>query len=147
MNIFQLTQILLEYNNTGNLTTLTHMGGEHASGKNIDNVTLGLTTPNKELPKKQTVTEKQFPNLSKAVELMKKSQINGDKIIIGAALNELQMLMQIRNLRKDENGQIILPFGKDVRLVQKGNNFFMRLNKTNNQTQPLNILGNQMPII
>lgn len=34
------------------------------------------------------------------------------------------------NLRTDENGESILPFGKGIRLIQKGNNYFIRLNST-----------------
>ena len=61
---------------------------------------------------------------------MKKDSVKGDKIVIGAALNELQQLVQTMNLRADENGEFILPFGNNVRLTQKGNNFFIRLNST-----------------
>lgn len=45
MNIFQLNQILLEYNKTGNLTTISGQGGEKAAGKNFDNIIAGITKP------------------------------------------------------------------------------------------------------
>jgi hypothetical protein len=59
---------------------------------------------------------------------MKESSIKGNKIVIGAALNDLQRLVQTMNLQTDEaNGETILPFGDGVRLTKKGNNFFIRL--------------------
>ena len=151
MNIFQLNKILLEYNEAGILTSLTANGGDKVSGKSLDNIAAGITKPYKqETTKQPTEIEKRFPNLSKVVNQMKKDSINGDKIIIGAALNELQLLVQTMKLRTDENGQSILPFGNNVRLVQKGNNYFIRMNNSSqggNQTQQVNLTGQQLPII
>jgi hypothetical protein len=45
MNIFQLNQILLEYNKSGKLTTLADPGGDKAAGKSFDRVAAGLTAP------------------------------------------------------------------------------------------------------
>jgi hypothetical protein len=61
---------------------------------------------------------------------MKKDSVQGNKIVMGAALNELRQLAQTMNLRTDENGESVLPFGDSVRLIQKGNNYFIRLNST-----------------
>ena len=61
---------------------------------------------------------------------MKKDSVQGNKIVMGAALNELRQLVQTMNLRTDENGESVLPFGDSVRLIQKGNNYFIRLNST-----------------
>lgn len=36
-------------------------------------------------------------------------------------------IIQSSNIKYDENGQIILPIGKNVRLIQRGNNFFINL--------------------
>lgn len=127
MNIFQLNQILLEYNKSGKLTTIAGQGGEKAAGKNFDNIAAGITNPYKEENKEPTEKEKQFPNLAKVVNQMKDDQIHGNKIVIGAALNDLQRLVQSTNLQTDEQGETILPFGDDLRLIQKGNNFFIRL--------------------
>lgn len=127
MNIFQLNQILLEYNKTGNFTTIAGQGGDKAAGKNFDNIAAGITNPYKQQKKEPTETQKRFPNLAKTVEDMKNNSVKGNKIIIGAALKDLQNLIQIRNLQQDENGEMILPFGDDVRLTQKGNNFFIRV--------------------
>ena len=54
MNIFQLNQILLEYNKSGKLTTLAGQGGDKASGKNFDNIAAGITNPYKQEQKKPT---------------------------------------------------------------------------------------------
>lgn len=150
MNIFQLNQILLEYNKSGKLTTIAGQGGDKAAGKSFDNIAAGITNPYKEETKEPTEKEKQFPNLAKVVNQMKDDQIKGNKIVIGAALNDLQRLIQTMNLRTDEQGESILPFGDDVRLVQKGNNFFIRLNSVadqEKQTQQTDIIGDQMPIM
>lgn len=127
MNIFQLNQILLEYNKSGKLTTLADPGGDKAAGKSFDRVAVGLTAPKQQSTREPSETEKQFPNLAKTIEQMKNNSVKGNKVVIGIALNELKNLIQMRNLQQDENGEIILPFGDDVRLTQKGNNFFIRL--------------------
>lgn len=130
MNIFQLNQILLEYNKSGKLTTIAGQGGDKAAGKSFDNIAAGITNPYKEETKEPTENEKRFPNLAKVVNQMKKDSVQGNKIVMGAALNELRQLVQTMNLRTDENGESVLPFGDSVRLIQKGNNYFIRLNST-----------------
>ena len=148
MNIFQLNQILLEYNKSGKLTTLAGQGGDKAAGKSFDNIAAGITNPYKEETKEPTENEKRFPNLAKVINQMKKDSVQGNKIVMGAALNELQQLVQTMNLRTDENGQAVLPFGDSVRLTQKGNNYFIRLDSTadqQKQSQQTNIMGEQMP--
>lgn len=130
MNIYQLNQILLEYNKSGKLTTIAGQGGDKAAGKNFDNIAAGITNPYKEETKEPTENEKRFPNLAKVINQMKKDSVQGNKIVMGAALNDLRQLVQTMNLRTDENGEAILPFGDSVRLTKKGNNFFIRLNST-----------------
>ena len=150
MNIFQLNQILLEYNKSGKLTTLAGQGGDKAAGKSFDNIAAGITNPYKEETKEPTENEKRFPNLAKVVNQMKKDSVQGNKIVMGAALNELRQLVQTMNLRTDENGESILPFGDSVRLTQKGNNYFIRLNSTaedEKQGQQVDIMGEQIPIL
>lgn len=151
MNIFQLNQILLEYNKSGKLTTIAGQGGDKAAGKNFDNIAAGITNPYKEKKKEPTENEKNFPNLAKVIEQMKQSSIKGDKVVIGAALNDLQRLVQTMNLQTDEsNGESILPFGDGVRLTKKGNNFFIRLENVadeEKQNQQIDIMGEQTPII
>lgn len=150
MNIFQLNQILLEYNKSGKLTTLADPGGDKASGKSFDRVAAGLTTPKQQSTREPSETEKQFPNLAKTIEQMKNNSVKGNKVVIGIALNELKNLIQMRNLQQDENGEFILPFGDDVRLTQKGNNFFIRLKSVadqENQQQQTDIMGEQMPTL
>lgn len=151
MNIFQLHKILLEYNKSGKLTTIAGQGGDKAAGKSFDNIAAGITNPYKQQKKEPTENEKNFPNLAKLVEQMKESSIKGNKIVIGAALNDLQRLVQTMNLQSDEtNGESILPFGDGVRLTKKGNNYFIRLEDVANQekqSQQIDIMGEQTPII
>ena len=151
MNIFQLNQILLEYNKTGNLTTIAGQGGDKAAGKNFDNIAAGITNPYKQETKEPTEIEKTYPQLAQIINQMKKDQIKGNKIVIGGALNELNLLIQSKTLRTDQNGQFIMPFGDQVRLVKKGNNFFIRLksiaDKENKTQQNVDITGQQVPVI
>ena len=149
MNIFQLNQILLEYNKSGKLTTLADPGGDKAAGKSFDRVAAGLTTPKQQSTREPSETEKQFPNLAKTIEQMKNNSVKGNKVVIGIALNELKNLIQMRNLQQDENGEMILPFGDDVRLTQKGNNFFIRLKSVADQEkqQQTDIMGEQTPTL
>lgn len=150
MNIYQLNQILLEYNKTGKLTTIAGQGGDKAAGKSFDNIAAGITNPYKEETKEPTENEKRFPNLAKVVNQMKKDSVQGNKIVMGAALNELRQLVQTMNLRTDEKGEAVLPFGDSVRLTQKGNNYFIRLNSTaddEKQSQQTDVMGEQIPIM
>ena len=93
MNIFQLNKILLEYNKTGNLTTIAGQGGDKAAGKNFDNIAAGITNPYKQEEKKPTEKEMQYPNLAKVINQMKKTAVKGNKIVMGAALNDLKVLL------------------------------------------------------
>ncbi len=150
MNIFQLNQVLLEYNKSGKMTTLADPGGDKAAGKSFDRVAAGLTAPKQQSTREPSETEKQFPNLAKTVEEMKANQIQGNKIVIGAALNDLRKLVQIRNLKQDGNGEMILPFGDDIRLIQKGNNYFIRYKGVadkEKQTQETDITQNPLPVM
>ena len=67
--------------------------------------------------KEPTENEKRFPNLAKVINQMNKDSVQGNKIVMGAALNELRQLVQAMNLRTDENGEAVLPFGDSVRLT------------------------------
>ena len=149
MNIFQLNQILLEYNKSGKLTTIAGQGGDKAAGKSFDNIAAGITDPYKQENKEPTEVQKQYPQLAKVINQMKKDQIKGNKVVVGGALNELKMLVQNKTLRKDENNETILPFGDQIRLIQKGNNYFIRLksvaDKENNNQEEIDILGQQLP--
>ena len=149
MNIFQLNKILLEYNKTGKLTTLAGQGGDKAAGKNFDNIAAGITNPYKQEQKKPTEKEMQYPNLAKVINQMKKTAVKGNKIVMGAALNDLKVLLQNANLQTDENGETILPFGDDVRLIQNGNSYFVTLRgEFEKQEQPqIDLTQQQMPII
>ena len=91
----------------------------------------------------------QYPNLAKVINQMKKTAVKGNKIVMGAALNDLKVLLQNANLQTDENGETILPFGDDVRLIQNGNSYFVTLRgEFEKQEQPqIDLTQQQMPII
>lgn len=81
---------------------------------------------------------------------MKDSAISGNKVVIGVALKELQLLVQTMNLRTDEDGETILPFGNDVRLTRNGNNFFIHLksgSNAGNTTSQIDIAKNPLDTI
>lgn len=149
MNIFELSKILLEYNNTNMLTSLTDISSSGNSGKSHDRITMGLTNPTQQNKKESSEMEKDYPNLTKLVNQMKKDSIKGNKIVIGAALKELQRLVQLKSLKLDQKGETILPFGKNVRLTKKGNNFFIKLAEDENTTQKqlTNLTKLSLPII
>lgn len=117
MNIYELNKILLEYNKTGKLTTLAGQGGDKAAGKNFDNIAAGITNPYKQETKKPTEKEMQYPQLAKVINQMKQQAIKGNKLVMGGALQDLQVLLQNSKPQVDENGEMILPFGDGVRLI------------------------------
>lgn len=125
MNIIELNKILLEYKNSNNLSSIsTNLGG-----KNLDNIATGVT--NQYATNKSTnKQDSNYPKLTKLVQQIKNDSFKGDKIVTGLALQELMQIIQSSNIKYDENGQIILPIGKNVRLIQRGNNFFINLKTT-----------------
>ena len=150
MNIFQLNKILLEYNKTGNLTTIAGQGGDKAAGKNFDNIAAGITNPYKQEQHTPTQKELEYPNLAKCIKQMKDDAIQGNKILIGSALKDLNVLLNSYTPQTDENGELILPFGDNVRLTKKGNNFFIRLKSTadkEKQKEQIDISQENTPII
>ena len=70
MNIFQLNQILLEYNKSGKLTTLAGQGGDKAAGKNFDNIIAGKASPYK-TTEYEVQYAKLFPHLAQLVKKIK----------------------------------------------------------------------------
>ena len=147
MIIFQLNKILLEYNKTGNLTTIAGQGGEKAAGKNFDNIAAGITKPYKQAQHTPTQKELEYPQLAKCIQQMKDNAVKGNKVVIGGALRDLQLFLQNHTPQTDQNGEMMLPFGDNVRLTQKGNNFFIRLNSVaeKENQQQTEIKSNPVP--
>lgn len=134
MKIHRILQILNEYDNSGNIMTLAAQGGKKATGKNYDNIAAGKTSPYK-TQAYQTQKEKQYPNLGKITQQLKTAQssIGGDKVIMGAALNELQQLLP--TMKKDVDGTYILPFGDNLRVKQIGNAYYLHYNNPDDDKQ------------
>ena len=126
IDIFKFNQgILLEYDNSKSGVTLAAPGGDKASGKNYDNIAIGKTQPYKNTTEKQTKYAKIYPQLGLLVDRLKKSAIQGDIIITGKALDELNQLLQTFNPKVSENNEVILPFGDNIRLKIRGDKFFL----------------------
>ena len=117
--------ILLEYDNSKSGVTLAAPGGDRASGKNYDNIAIGKTQPYKNTAEKQTKYAKIYPQLGLIVDRLKNSAIQGDIIITGKALQELEQLLQTFNPKVSDNNEVIMPFGDNVRLKVRGDKFFL----------------------
>lgn len=147
MNIGKIITLLSEYNSSKTNTTLAAPGGKKASGKNYDNMIIGASQPYKN-KKYETEYGKKFPNIQKAVDKIKNQGLPGDMLLSGLALKEFKKLLQKYNPRQREDGTYSLPFGDNVRIKKRGNNFFVTVvNKDalksattdiNNITQPVN---------
>lgn len=131
MKISDVQKILmLEYRTSdSSLSTLSMPTDKGTSGKNLDNIIAGVTKPYKAQMVKKTKQQKMFPHLAKIVDQLKKTTVNGDKIVVGQALKELTILLNGGTLKTDEDGLTILPIGKGARIIQRGGNYFIRLLK------------------
>ena len=135
--IYEMLQILNEYDNSGNLMTLAIRGGQKAKGKNLDNILTGKTSPYKTEERKPTKNQLNYPNLNKLIQQIKNQQnsIGGGKVVTGQALKELQSMLSTKRMKKDENGNVILPFGNDMRLKEVNGGFVIDYqNKNTAQT-------------
>ena len=77
---------------------------------------------------------------------LKNDEMGGEKIVLGRALIELNDLNKMTQLKQDEEGKYILPFGDGVRLEKKNGKFFISVakkedeDKTNFSDDDLNSL-------
>ena len=117
--------ILLEYDNSKSGVTLAAPGGDRASGKNYDNIAIGKSQPYKNIDDYKTKYAKIYPQLGIIVDRLKKSAIQGDIIITGKALDELNQLLQTFDPKVSENNEVIMPFGDNIRLKIRGDKFFL----------------------
>lgn len=120
----QHSNTLLEYNTSGTYTTLAAPGGEKATGKNYDNMATGKSQPYKD-NEYHLKYEGQYPNLAKIAKKLKDGAFKGNILLTGAALVELDQLLQNFTPKKDERGNLSLPFGDNLKLKMQGNNFFL----------------------
>lgn len=131
--------ILLEYNTSKANTKITGTGGDKASGKSMDNIIAGKAQPykNNEFTTKYAHV---YPALGDVVKRLKESSVQGNILINGKALVELQKLLGTFTPKKDEEtGEYIMPFGDNVRMKEMGNNIFFKL-KDENKLSP-SVLG------
>lgn len=117
--------LLKEYNNSGNMTNISAPGGKKAFGKSYDRMAQGLSQPYKNEQQYETKYMKVYPTLGGMVKQLKDSPIVGDKIVIGRAAEEMEKLLSTFNAKPDENGEIKLPFGDNIRLKVKGDKIFI----------------------
>lgn len=122
-NILNL-KLIKEYNTSQTLTSLAASGGNKAQGKSFDRIAAGAASPYKNT-KHVSEKEKEYPALGKISQRLKDSAFTGDIIITGPAFTELNRLLATTSFKKDEMGNIKLPFGDHVVLKQKGQNYFM----------------------
>lgn len=135
-NILNL-KIIKEYNTSQTLTSLAGTGGNKAQGKSYDRIAAGVASPYKNT-RHVTEKEKEYPALGKIAQKLKDSAMQGDIIITGPAFTELNKFLAGSNsLKKDENGDIKLPFGDHIVLRQRGQNFFMGINDTDEEGKNL----------
>lgn len=139
MKILKIHKLLKEYNKSGQkMTTLAAPGGEKASGKNYDNMITGASQPYK-ITNDDTQYMKICPVLTRYVKSVKKDSLGGKKLVdINLIADELRMLNKISRIKKDENGNFILPFGDGIRLEKDERGFFFissekKESKTNNE--------------
>lgn len=121
--------LLKEYNNSGNIVNISAPGGKKAQGKNYDRMAQGLSNPYAAKQDFTTKYMKVYPTLAGMVKQLKNSALPGDKAVTGKALEELEKLLQTFNPKEDENGEIKLPFGDNIRLKVKNDKVFIGLSQ------------------
>jgi hypothetical protein len=119
MKILSVLKLLKEYNTSGTNATLAAQGGEKATGKNLDNMITGKSTPYK-ATEYETKYAKVFPALSNIVKKLKSQSLGGDIIVNGKALAELQELLKAYKPKETPEGDYSLPFGDNVRMKKRG---------------------------
>lgn len=119
---------------TGAFATL---GGDHGNtgGKTFTSIASGNAQPYKASTqsnvKKHYNTK--YPNLMQLVNKVKDDSMGGDVIVNGGALGEVQKIINTENLQEDENGDLIIPFAKNLRLKDRNNVIYLgEKDKTNN---------------
>lgn len=128
--------LITEYNTSNTLTALAAPGGNKAQGKSYDRIAAGASSPYKNT-RHVTQKEKEYPALGKIAQKLKDSSMKGDIIITGPAFNELNRLLATTSIKKDEKGDIKLPFGDHIMLRQRGQNFFMGIDDNSEEGKNL----------
>lgn len=125
MRIKDALRFLREYNTSDNLVNVSGMGGDKAWGKSYDRMAQGLSKPYKNKDTYEVKYGKVYPALWSIVKRIKESAMPGDILVTGKALNELNKLLSTFEPKADENGEVGLPFGDNIRLKIKGEKVFI----------------------
>lgn len=126
MKLAQVYRTIKEYNTSGDWTTLAAPGGDKATGKVYDNIITGEAQPYK-TKEYETKYARQYPALAAIVKRIKNDSFKGDVIVTGKALVELGQLLQQYKPKTQENGEVSLPFGDNVRVKPRGQQLFIGL--------------------
>lgn len=118
MKIGEVYNALLESKNITRLSASKH----GKTGKGADAIALGIAAPYKE--KKKTPLQRRYPALASCVDRLKKDREH-DILLTGGALAQAKRLVNLSTLGKDENGDLILPFGYNLRIRMKGKGWYI----------------------
>lgn len=69
--------------------------------------------------------------MANVVKKLKTDSLDGDQIVTGAALAQVNNMLSILPLNKDENGDYILPFGNKIRLKNRQGVYYIGLKEEN----------------
>lgn len=122
MLIGKILDILGESKDITKLSADTTSG---KTGKGADSIAAGTASPYKKKKGTGSPFDKKFPAVAELVKKVKDDSFNGDRVVTGAALAQLTNLVETMPLNADENGQLILPFGNNIRLKQKGQAYYI----------------------
>lgn len=126
-DITKLPSLSTNTNTNTNLSKTATIGvGGKNGGKSLDGIAAGTSTPYKEVnPKTETPFEKNFQNLKGLVDKARNEALNGSKYITGDAKSDLDKLIELGTMEKDDDGDIIIPFGTNMRVREDNGNFYL----------------------
>lgn len=122
--------ILTEYATdpmTAMAKAMTSFGNRHgkANGKKADSIAAGKAKQYKDHTY-TTTYEMRLPALGKITQHLKKERPPHAISVQGPALDELLVLFRSRKFKKDADGEYIMPFGDNIRLLKIGNAFMLK---------------------
>ncbi len=106
---------------------MTSIGGRKGTnnGKGADSIAVGNAKQYQDHTY-MTTYEKRLPALGKITQHLKKEQPPQAINVLGPALDELLVLFRTRKFKKDADGEYIMPFGDNIRLIKVGNAFMLK---------------------
>lgn len=120
-------ELLKEYaTDDAMFTSIAGKSGTKGSGKKADNIATGQAKQYKDATY-FTKYEKMLPHLAKITQDLKTNQSEISLEIFGPALEELLILVKAKKpFKRDENGELILPMGDNIRLIKNGTKYFAK---------------------